>query len=240
MNILVVDDEEGLRMTMAANLELEGFVVTEAENGFQALELAKQQPFDLVLSDMRMPQMDGLELMRQLKNVQPNTPVVLMTGFEREESIKNALSEGVFTVLTKPCDVTRVVQTLMRAQKRQNVLVIDDSPADAQSTVDALLATGVRARAAFDGDSAIEAIASGDIDVLVTDLVMPGMSGTELVERVRAIAPNVSVIAVSGYAVPEMLQKVATDGAYACMRKPFHARELIQVIAMARGEARVA
>lgn len=235
MNILIVDDEEGLRLTMAANLELEGFTVTEAGNGAEALELAKAEKFDLVLSDMRMPLMDGLELLRQLKQVQPETPVVLMTGFEREEKIKNALCEGVFTVLTKPCSVTQVVETLLRAMRRCSVLVIDDTRRDAESTVEALSSAGVRALAAFDGQEALDAVAGGNVDVCVVDLVMPGMSGADLAEELRRVNPGMTVIAVSGYAVPEMINKAANDGAYACMKKPFAPQELVQVIAQARG-----
>lgn len=236
MHVLVVDDEEGLRITMAANLELEGFVVTEAENGLQAVELARTTTFDLVLSDMRMPEMNGLGLVRRLKAMHPETPVVLMTGFENEETIRDAVSEGVFTVLTKPCDVAAVVQTLRRALRHHTVLVIDDSAADAQSTVDALAVAGVRARAVFDAASAMEAIDDGSVDVCVVDLVMPGVSGAELVERVRELRPEIALIAVSGYAVPEMIHKVASDGAFACMRKPFDAQELMQVIVQARGQ----
>jgi DNA-binding NtrC family response regulator len=235
MHVLVVDDEDGLRMTMAANLELEGFVVTEAENGLKAVELAATTAFDLVLSDMRMPEMNGLGLVRRLKSMHPETPVVLMTGFENEETIRDAVSEGVFTVLTKPCAVGAVVQTVRRALQQHTVLVIDDSTADAQSTVDALAAAGVRSRAVYDAASALEAIEGGSVDVCVVDLVMPEVSGAELVERVRQLRPEIALIAVSGYAVPEMIQKVATDGAYACMHKPFDARELMQVIVQARG-----
>ena len=236
MHILLVDDEEGLRLTLAANLELEGLQVTEAENGRHALELAREQKFDLVLSDMRMPEMNGLELIRHLKTIQPETPVVLMTGFEREEIIRDAVGEGVFTVLTKPCDVTAVVETLQRAMRRASVLVIDDTPEEAQSTVEALTAAGIRARACFDATTAMEAVLDGTVDVCVVDLVMPVVSGADFVQHVRELSPTVAVIAVSGYAVPQMLQKVAADGAFACMQKPFDARELVQVIAQARGQ----
>jgi DNA-binding NtrC family response regulator len=235
MRVLIVDDEEGLRITLAANLELEGFEVTEAESGTRAVELAREREFDLVLSDMRMPLMNGLELLRALKTIQPQIPVVLMTGFEKEETIGDALAEGVFTVLTKPCTVEKVVQTLQRAFRRNVVLIVDGTHGGAESTVEALLHAGVRARAVFGEGDALAAIEDRSIDVCVVDLVMPAMSGLEFVQHLRRSRPEIAVIAVIGYPVPEMMKKVATVGAYACMKKPFVARELVQVIAQARG-----
>jgi CheY-like chemotaxis protein len=77
-------------------------------------------------------------------------------------------------------------------------------------------------------------IGRADVDVCVIDLVMPGLSGAELGERVRKAAPNVAIIAISGYAVPELFQSVALSGAFACLRKPFDAAELAQIVAEAR------
>ena len=114
-NILVVDDEPGMRAMVAANLEIEGFAVTEAESGDRALEAAKSNNFDLVLTDIRMPGMNGVELFRSLRQLGMQMPVVLMTGFAVEELVKGALEEGVFTVLAKPFDVGHAIRTVSSA-----------------------------------------------------------------------------------------------------------------------------
>ena len=72
--VLVVDDEEGMRLTLAANLELEGYEVVEARDGAHALELAAQQRFTVVVSDVRMSGIDGVELVRRLTAAKPATP----------------------------------------------------------------------------------------------------------------------------------------------------------------------
>ncbi len=238
--ILLVDDEEGLRITLAANLELEGFEVHEAASGAEALELLAKGSYDLMLTDIRMPGLSGVELFRRARASHPGMPVVLMTAFSVESLVDEALAEGAFTVLPKPFDVSAAVATLLRAARHPTVLVVDDVKIDAESTAEALRAAGVKASAVLDGDAALEALRSGAFDVCVVDLVMPGVSGSELAQRLRDAKLAVSVIAMSGYAVPELLQRVAAAGAVTVMKKPVAPRELVQTIARTRGPARSA
>lgn len=238
--ILLVDDEEGLRVTLAANLELEGFEVVEAKNGLEALGRLQGQTFDLMLTDTRMPGLSGVDLFRKVRATHPNMPVVLMTAFALEAMVDEAMAEGVFTVLPKPFDVNAAVATLLRASKRPTVLVVDDVKADAEATAQALEAAGLKARAVLDGPTALAAIKAGGIDVCVMDLVMPGMSGAQLAEQLAASGADVSVIAMSGFSVPEMLQKVARSGAVTCLKKPIAPKELARTIAKTRGKTKVA
>ncbi|WP_224363435.1 response regulator [Hyalangium versicolor] len=235
--ILVVDDEESMRITLAANLELEGHQVVEASTGEEALSLVKQQPVDVVLADIRMPGLHGVELNRHLRREQPGLPVVLMTAFAQESLVDDALAEGVFTVLHKPFDVEHLLRTLRRAARTPEVLVVDDVRDVAEATVEGLRLCGVRAEAVYDGDAAVERMRSGSVDICVVDLVMPGMTGPEVVERLRGVGQPVGFIAVSGHDVPEMMRQVAALGDVSCMRKPISIRELAQTIARARGRA---
>ncbi len=235
--ILVVDDEESMRITLAANLELEGHEVVEAATGEEALQRVRERPVDVVLADIRMPGLHGVELNRHLRREQPGLPVVLMTAFAQESLVEDALAEGVFTVLHKPFDVAHLLRTLRQAARTPEVLVVDDTPEVAEATVEGLRLCGVRAQAVYDGDAAVERMRSGSIDVCVVDLVMPGMTGPQVVERMRSVGQPVSVIAVSGHEVPEMMRQVASLGDVSCMRKPISIRELAQTIARTRGRA---
>lgn len=235
--VLVVDDEESMRITLAANLELEGHEVVEAATGEEALLRVREQPVDVVLADIRMPGLHGVELYRHLRRERPGLPVVLMTAFAQESLVEDALAEGVFTVMHKPFDVAHLLRTLRHAALAPEVLVVDDSEDVAEATVEGLRLCGVRAQAAYDGDAAVERMRAGKIDVCVVDLVMPGMTGTQVVERLRGAGQPVAFIAVSGHDVPEMMRQVAALGDVACMRKPISIRELAQTIARTRGRA---
>ncbi len=235
--VLVVDDEESMRITLAANLELEGHQVVEASSGEEALVLVRKHPVDVVLADIRMPGLHGVELYRRLRREQPGLPVVLMTAFAQENLVEDALAEGVFTVLHKPFDVEHLLRTLRRAARTPEVLVVDDMREVAEVTVEGLRLCGLRAQAVYDGDAAVELMRAGGIDICVVDLVMPGMTGPQVVEKLRGAGQPVGVIAVSGQDVPEMMRQVAALGDVVCMRKPISIRELAQTIARSRGRA---
>ena len=108
LRVLVVDDDEAVRVTLAANLELDGFEVTEAENGQQALDFLAENEVELVLSDIRMPQMTGVEMAERIRELHPELPVVLMTAYTADTDIEYVIQHGVFTVLGKPFDVLPV------------------------------------------------------------------------------------------------------------------------------------
>jgi DNA-binding NtrC family response regulator len=238
MRILVVDDEQSLLVTLAGNLELDGFDVTTAENGEQALALFRSQPFDLVFSDVRMPGMNGVDLFRQIRAIRPQCPVVLMTAFAVEGLVRDAIAEGVFTVLPKPFDVDKVVVALTRAIRSPTVLVIDAEPPVGASTTEALRAAGVRAAHETDAAAAIEAVRDGTVDVCVIDLGLQGMSATELMGQLRRLDPSIVHIALAGHDVPALMRDAAANGAFVCLRKPVNPGELVEVIARARGQLR--
>src|SRR4051812_37130854 len=110
--ILVVDDEEGLRTSLAANLELEGYEVHEASDGARAIELVQAEDFDLVITDVRMPGIDGIDTFREIRKIRPGVAVVMMTAFTTERLIDKALDEGVYTVVTKPFAMDRIIELI--------------------------------------------------------------------------------------------------------------------------------
>lgn len=235
--VLVIDDEEGMRVTLAASLELEGYEVVEARDGIHALELVRQQAFTLVISDIRMPGLNGVETFRELKRIQPELTVVLMTAFALEKLIEEAIAEGVYTVIHKPFSMDHLARIVARAVDSPAVLVVDDVPKVADSIVAVLRAAGLSALAVHDGRAAVQYVSERGIDVCVLDLVMPDQDGVTTCAQMRGLKKRVTVIAMTGHAVPEMVSAIMSKGGYACLHKPFDAHELIHTIARARGDA---
>jgi DNA-binding NtrC family response regulator len=233
MRILLVDDEQSLLMTLAANLELDGFDVTTAENGQRALELFEETAFDLVLSDIRMPGMNGVDLFRRIRAARPECPVVLMTAFALEGLVQEAIGEGVFTVLPKPFDIEHVVGAMTTALKAPVVLVVDGRAA-AESTVEALRASGVRATQASDPARVLEEVRAGRVDVCVVDLELPGLGGADLIDEIRKVDPKIVHIAIAGHDVTTMMRQAASSGVFVCLRKPVDPGKLVEIIARAR------
>ncbi|MGE4559292.1 MAG: sigma-54-dependent transcriptional regulator [Desulfobulbus sp.] len=120
-SILVVDDELSMREFLRILLEKEGYQVTLAAEGKSALQLAEQHPFDLVISDIRMPGMTGLELLAQLKEVQPDIGVIMITAFASPDDAVTAMKNGAFDYITKPFNVDeikRVVRAVLKKRMR--------------------------------------------------------------------------------------------------------------------------
>lgn len=238
LRLLVVDDEPGVLATFAANLEIEGFDVTTAGSAEEAIEASsKKGPFDLVLTDMRMPGMSGVDLVRRLRVLQPGIPVVIITAFAQEALVREAIGEGVFAVLSKPFDMRAVGRVVRRATKRPFVLVVDEARAEAASLASSLESIGLRARPVQSAGEAMLVVGMDGVDVCVVNALLRGHDGAELTAEIRGKKPEVAVIALSADASEEPLTRAAAAGAFGCVRKPVDAPALAQLIARARGAA---
>jgi CheY-like chemotaxis protein len=113
--VLAVDDEIALLMAYANLLRAAGCDVTTADDGEQAMELVQKRSFDVILSDIHMPRMDGFALLKAARELDRNLPVVLMTGTPSEETTAQAERYGAFRCLTKPCDPLELRQVVNEA-----------------------------------------------------------------------------------------------------------------------------
>jgi DNA-binding NtrC family response regulator len=114
-NILVVDDLRSIRLTLGGILEDEGYNVVLAENGYQAIEAAKQTPFDLIFMDIKMPGINGVQTFREVKKINPEAVVIMMTAYSVEDLVKEALEEGAYAVVYKPFDIEKIVSIIESA-----------------------------------------------------------------------------------------------------------------------------
>jgi DNA-binding NtrC family response regulator len=117
-NLLIVDDEPDLRWVLRGLFEDEGFTVEEAGDGEAALALVEQHTPDVVLSDMRMPRLPGLELLRRLRARTPDVPVILLSAVEDLATAVDAIKEGAFDYQAKPFDGPRLLLTVKRAAEQ--------------------------------------------------------------------------------------------------------------------------
>lgn len=111
--VLIVDDYKTNRVILASSLKSEGFLIREAENGLEALEMMRAEPFDLILLDIMMPRMDGFETLEQMKaeGMLENTPVIMATALDDRDSIIQSMRMGATDYITKPID-----RVLLRAR----------------------------------------------------------------------------------------------------------------------------
>jgi CheY-like chemotaxis protein len=111
---LVVDDDRMLARTLAEILELSGWNVTQANSGTEAVNAAARQAYDVVLMDVKMPGMDGVDAFKAMKAAHPEIRVILMTAYAAEDRLGEAQREGVMKVLSKPVDVQKLMQAYLQ------------------------------------------------------------------------------------------------------------------------------
>ena len=115
--VLLADDDESLRRVQEYQLAKAGFIVTTCADGKAALDEFRENLHDLVVTDIRMPELDGLELLERLRAISPETPVIVMTGHGTVDTAVQAMKDGAFDFLTKPFPTDKLHLTLERARK---------------------------------------------------------------------------------------------------------------------------
>jgi two-component system response regulator HydG len=183
--VLVVDDQKNMRATTALMLRQEGYDVAEAESGESALQQLLGEPFDVVLTDLRMEPLDGLQVLRGALEVSPSTQVIVMTGYGTVESAVAAMQAGAHDYLSKPFKESELLVRVQRALEKRRLLVdvgLFGDEFQKRYKLDALVGRSAPMRELL---TRIIRVAPTDVTVLVT-----GESGTGKELIARAIHAN--------------------------------------------------
>ena len=227
--LLVVDDEPGMRRTLQRIMRAKGFEVVVAEDGHAAIDTAREFLPDLLLLDVRMPGMDGIETWRQLKAICPDAAAIFMTAYTSSERLDAARREGAVEVMSKPLDIDAVCRLL-----RQNVrpiLVSDDDPGFRDSLERALRQLSFRVLTAKDASEAIRHFARWPQSVVLLDMKLDGRSGLDVLREIRRHSEQWLVILMSGYSdTRDERRDGMNQGAVATLTKPFDLDELVREI----------
>lgn len=229
--ILVVDDQEGVRLTLKGILSRKGYQVSVAEDGFQALEAVRKNKFKVVFMDIKMPGMNGVETFIKMKEISPDTTVIMMTAFTLENEVTQAVQEGAYAIINKPFDMERIWQILEECiGSRPVVMVVDDRMEDRKTIKGILEAKGFRVQEAESGEACLDMIQKQKFQIILMDVKMPGIDGVQTLKQIKKIRPDAGVIMMSGFSVEEMLQEAVQSGSFCTLRKPLEMETLITEI----------
>ena len=120
--ILLIDDERSIRNTIKEVLEFEKFEVETAEDGEQGLELFKTKPFDAILCDIKLPRMDGHEIFKNIHELNPDVPVIMISGHGTIETAVDLIKNGAYDYLEKPIDLNRLLITVKNASEKKKLV----------------------------------------------------------------------------------------------------------------------
>ena len=120
--ILIIDDEKSIRKTLTEILSYEGYKVDEAGDGEEGLKKFKEKTYDLVLCDIKMPKLDGIEFLEKAKQINADVPIIVISGHGNIETAVEAVKKGAFDYISKPPDLNRMLITLRNAMDKTNLV----------------------------------------------------------------------------------------------------------------------
>ena len=138
VSVLVVDDEKNIRSTLADILAGEGYQVTTADTGEKAIRLCHRRGFDVVLLDVRMPEVDGVALLREIRAIDSDVCVIVMTAYPSVESAVDTMKADAFDYLRKPFELEQLRSVIQRAIREKGLMI------DAEERVNQLLGAKIR------------------------------------------------------------------------------------------------
>ncbi len=231
--VLVVDDSSTVRMVLRKELERMGARTTEAFDGWQGFEKAISGDFDLVITDIEMPKMDGFLLCEKLKEHGFKTPIIILTSKDEEENIERGFKLGVAAYILKSQAKIKlrecVEELLDKNVRRRCILVVDDSASTRHLIEKSLSAAGYCVTSADNGEKALELISDHLPDLILSDLHMPKLDGFGLCKKIHA-DPNLSgipFIIMSSNADHATMRRLLQYGASAYLVKPFNLDQLV-------------
>ncbi len=237
LRILIVDDSAVVRSVLSKELLRSGVEVTQAENGQQAFDIALCKEFDLVITDVEMPQMDGIELCRKLKS-NPRTlqiPIVILSSLDSEEDIKKGYKAGATTYISKAQAKDSLIETIETVlqkttfQKGRLILVVDDSSTVRTLVEKGLKEVGFEVVKAENGRVALNVLKTVRPDLILSDIDMPEMNGEEFCQSVHTdpTLATIPFVVMSANNDRPIMRRMLQLGADAYLVKPFNVDQLV-------------
>lgn len=230
-HILIVDDDHMMANTLVDILKVNGYRAEAVYSASDALDMVKTKDFDSVLTDIKMPEMNGLELCRAITAIKPDLPVVLMTAYTADSKIDEALEEGAIAALTKPLDINHLLSFFAAVRKETSLVIVDDDK-NFCKTIEDILKTRNFAVTSVCDPHEWERNLTSDEQIVMLDMKLNSISGLDILKEIRKKNPYLPVIMVTGYR-NEMIAAIKAslkNGAYICLYKPLQIGKLVRVL----------
>jgi len=232
--ILVADDDSNLLDLLVDTLTTIGYRTVGVPCGFDALDLLRKEKFDLMITDIRMPGMDGVSLLKKVRSHYPDLPVLFMTGVTAPEILAHATPDGF---LAKPFRIAHVEQMVENALNGDTDLLsaairkVDDDSAFRDMLAEVLKREDFIPFAVSSGPEALKELANGEFDAVITDIKMPGMDGVELMGRIKNQQPDLPVILITAFFESQTDRGISrTPSADGFLQKPFKVDKVVRML----------
>jgi PAS domain S-box-containing protein len=235
--VLIVDDDKVIREQLEKELARNFFRTLLAADGKTALETFSEEEIDILLLDVKLPDMDGLEVLKKVKEEKPDCEVIVITGFGTQEIAIQSLRIGAIDYIEKPIKMDELSAALGRTQEKlaekeglsykNTLLVIDDEAIIAEQLKRFLEKEGYEVFSAYNGRDGLNIIENNRIDVIISDIKMDDMDGIEVLQRAKRLYQDIEGIIVTAYYDRDFAIKSLRAGAIDYITKPINLDDLL-------------
>jgi DNA-binding response OmpR family regulator len=235
--VLIVDDDTMIRKQLEQSLKRNFFETLQAASGEDALKIIEQGKADVVVIDVKLPGINGLEVLKKCKEKSSNTEVIVITGYGSQEIAIQALREGAIDYIEKPIIEEELNAALGRALEKLGekkdltyknaILIIDDEKSAVERLKKFMEKEEFSAFGALSGGEGLDIIQKNKIDVVITDIKMPDIDGIEVLKRAKKLYSDIEVIMITGHGEQELAVKSLRAGANDYLQKPVNLDELL-------------
>ncbi len=232
VSILIVDDDDGMTQTLNYILTEKGYEVETAKDGFSAIARVKERLFDIVLTDIRMPGMDGVQLLSEVKKISSQTTTLMMTAYAVPDLVDQAEKEGALAVFPKPLDLDNLIVSIKELTNKKPILILDDDVDFCKSLQSLLNDKGYNTTFTTEVDEAINLVSEAAYNIIFLDMKLNGTTGLEALIAIKKVDPSAIVALITAYR-NEMAGLVAESlkrSAYTCLYKPLDIDELLGLL----------
>ena len=235
--ILIADDSAIIRKALTKQLEAYGARITQAEDGEQAWIAAHRHDFDLIITDVEMPNLDGFGLCRRLKNnaVTRGIPVIILSSLDADKDVEHGFNSGAAAYVVKSEAHLHLSGTVERVLKQsrfsrsRSILVVDDSSTIRGFVAKALEEAGFQVMTAENGKHALSRISEFQPDLIISDINMPEMDGIELCKKTHADPELAAIpfVIMSTNSDRAIMRRLLSLGASGYLVKPFNLEQIV-------------
>ena len=222
-HILIVDDDEGTRKSLALIFGKRSYVIETASTGQEALKKVQDKFFNVVLLDIKLPDVEGIELLASLKELQPDIVVIMVTGYPTMETAMRAVNEGAAAYITKPLNMNEVLTTIREAIERQHIeiqskilyqkaqqeltahsqliqisIVIGEPDSVARQGICSIIhdAGFELAGVSDNSDDFLKLVTTHKPDIVIVNFDLSGLNKDTLISRIRDISPTTNILVI--------------------------------------------
>ncbi len=233
MKILVVDDDHRIVKTTSDILRIKGHEAIAAYSGEEGVEKVRAEVPDCVLMDIKMPGINGVEALKQMKQIAPTLPVVLVSAYAADDLMEEAKRAGAYAILSKPLNFPMILSFLSLLRKEESILVVDDDHEFCKTLKDILTMRGYQVETETEPHGVMQHLDKNYmLAIVLLDLKLGDVNGVDVLKDIQDKYPGKPVVLMTGYrqTMGDSIEKARKIGAYTCLYKPFEMDALYQLI----------